>query len=252
MTMRIIVTAGGTTESIDAVRTIDLTKAEGCKGAELRELLRADISNISKGRFPLAIARALKSRAIAGEAIEVVFLGKEDLLRELRSDAEAPPMTLVPFRSFSDLRKAIESEVSKAPVDLFVMAAAVSDYSPVSFDGKLSSNNEELTIHLRKNPKLLSMLREMLGEQSVLVGFKLLAGVSDDLLKQVAITQSMNARCDFTVANDARRIDWSSGWHPVSLVSAEGALWDLAAKREEVAERLADAFLARVRAKRNA
>ncbi len=251
MSTRVIVTAGGTTESIDAVRTMEITETSGCREGELRTLSHIEVLNISKGRFPLEIARSLARRSSADQPIEVVLIGKEELIREVQRDGNKASLTLVPFRSFADLSKAIDSELRKAPVDMLVMAAAVSDYSPVAVEGKISSAEDELIIRLRKNPKLLDSLRDKLGDQAVLVGFKLLAGVSPETLTQVAVEQSRRAGCDLSVANDARLIDWTNGWHPVTVVAPKGHLWDFAAARPQVAERLAEEFLTCLREKRS-
>lgn len=250
MSIHVLITAGGTTESVDAVRTITGVQIGGVESASLLELIHTEVSNISKGRFPLEIARALQRMSSEQEPVEVVLVAKHELVAELRRHHEVDGLRLVPFRSFSDLRAAIEREILTRSPDLFIMAAAVSDYSPVPYDGKISSSLDELVIRMTRNPKLLDSLRDQLGEQAVLVGFKLLAGVSPELLIQTAQAQARKSRLDFSVGNDARRIDWESGHHPIVLVDAHGCRWELDSGRREAADCLAWEFLTAVAAKR--
>jgi|688.fasta_scaffold257085_2 phosphopantothenoylcysteine synthetase/decarboxylase len=236
MNLRVVLTAGGTTESIDDVRTLQAVDIDGGSEEALRRLTHYDISNISKGRFAVEIAKSL--HAISPD-VDVTIIGRWDLVSELKQDQSKAWLRLVPFRSFTDLAQAVKDEISRSPIDIFLMAAAVSDYSPVAIDGKISSDKDELVIRLRKNPKLLTSLREDLGESTILVGFKLLSGVSHEQLIEVARNQVMRCKCDFTVANDAARINWITGWHPISLVSAEKEEWHVEGPRSEGAAVLA-------------
>jgi phosphopantothenoylcysteine synthetase/decarboxylase len=236
MDLRVVITAGGTTESIDDVRTLEAVEIDGSKEEALRRLTHYDISNISKGRFAVEIANALHTLI---PDVEVTIIGRWELVHELKRDQSLTWLRLVPFRSFTDLAQAIKEEIARAPIDIFLMAAAVSDYTPVAIEGKISSDQEELIIRLRKNPKLLSSLREYLGERTMLVGFKLLSGVTHERLIEVARNQVQRCKCDFTVANDAARINWATGWHPISLVSSEKEEWHVEGPRSDGAAALA-------------
>ena len=110
-------------------------------------------------------------------------------------------VTVRPFDSFAELRAGLEAEAA-AGADLLLMAAAVSDYSPVPFTGKLSSGADEMILRMTRNPKLLDGLRSLFGDAARLVGFKLLSGVSRDELIAVASRQCRRASLDATVAND--------------------------------------------------
>lgn len=208
-TLRVLVTAGGTREAIDDVRVI---------------------TNLSTGRFGLAIAESF-----ADLGCEVTILGSSKI-SDLQKRRELDPrLHFVPFDSYQDLQSRLE-ELSEEPYDLLLMAAAVSDYSPVRQTGKMSSNPETATISMTKNPKILSSLAESFGPRCSVVGFKLLSGVSHDELINVARKQLIGANLFMTVANDLAEINENA--HPVFLVEADKET-RLTGHRHEVAPQIA-------------
>lgn len=215
--LRALVTSGGTREPIDDVRVI---------------------TNLSRGRFGAAIARALTACGV-----ETTVLGSRQALAVLA--AEPPtlgaPLHTVPFDSFADLQRELE-RLTAEPPDLVFMAAAVADYSPVHQAGKLSSAPDTLTLELHRNPKLLASLRERCP-QSCLVGFKLLAGASSDDLLAVAQQQLADCGLDLTVGNDLSELTGDE--HPILLVSPDADPRRIEGLRDSVAERLVQAALAR-------
>lgn len=215
--LRALVTAGGTREPIDDVRFV---------------------TNLSRGRFGAAIARALAARGV-----ETTVLGSDELLRT--PHAVPAGVRSVPFSSFADLARELDGLVSGSPPDLLFMAAAVSDYSPVRVDGKISSAADEIVVRMRRNPKLLAALRERCGVGTFLVGFKLLSGVPRADLVATALRQVQNDRLNLTVANDLA--DLTEMEHPVVLVTPEGGAIPMTGSRAAVAERLVDFVLRRFR-----
>jgi 8-oxo-dGTP pyrophosphatase MutT (NUDIX family) len=184
-----LITAGGTAEPIDDVRVV---------------------TNSSTGRFGAAIANALVARGV-----EVTLLASHALMGH--PEWVDPRVKRVGFGSFLDLRAAL-IEQTQSPPDLLFMAAAVADYSPVPTHGKIRSDAEEITIRMRRNPKLLPTLREQCGENTFLVGFKLLSGVTRAELVAVADRQRVKGHLDLTVANDLAT--FTPNRHPVVLVEA--------------------------------
>lgn len=178
-----IVTAGGTREPIDDVRVV---------------------SNLSSGRLGAAIAIALIEQGVRTTLITggiVPAMNHRGL-------------TVVQIRSTVDLQAALDSALETPPSLLF-MAAAVSDYAPVPHQGKIRSNTDELVIRMTKNPKILPTLRARCPD-SVLVGFKLLSGVTKSELVGVAHQQAVDNHLDATVANDLQ--DLTPDCHPAVLV----------------------------------
>ncbi len=211
--LRAVVTAGGTEESVDDVRVL---------------------TNFSTGRFGAAIARALMRRGI-----ETTVLASRALAA--RAGELPGPIRIVPFTSFRDLEAAIAALASDPP-DLVFMAAAVADYSPVRTAGKIRSDALSLEIALTANPKLLPTLRGALGDRAVLVGFKLLSGVSAEELVAVAQRQAVGGRLDFTVANDLREL--TGDRHPIWLVPPTGNATRIDGHREDAADAIAEGAIA--------
>lgn len=205
--LRAVVTAGGTREKIDDVRVI---------------------TNLSTGRFGRALATAL-----ADAGVETVLLAGYEARRA--TGTLPASVTVRPFDSFAELRAGLEAEAA-AGADLLLMAAAVSDYSPVPFTGKLSSGADEMILRMTRNPKLLDGLRSLFGDAARLVGFKLLSGVSRDELIAVASRQCRRASLDATVANDLAELGGAD--HPVLLVAPDGTAVRVEGSREEVAREL--------------
>lgn len=205
MSVRALVTAGGTAEPVDDVRVL---------------------TNRSTGRFGAAIANAL-----AAEGVEVTLLGSESLYA--RQLPLAGSIRQLRFESTSQLATGLETVLSESP-DLVFMAAAVSDYAPEAAEGKISSSAQERTLRLTRTPKLLDRLRAACPE-AYLVGFKLLSGVSPAELVRVARGQIERASLNLCVANDLQELGGPT--HPVRLVDPEGAL-RVEGPRARVAERL--------------
>lgn len=216
--LRAVITAGGTEEPVDDVRVL---------------------TNFSTGRFGAAIARAL-----VRHGVETTVLASRSLAA--RAGELRGPIRVVPYASFRDLEGAL-NEVAKDPPDILLMAAAVSDYTPVRSAGKIRSDAPALEIALTANPKLLPTLRGALGDACVIVGFKLLSGVTAGELVAVARRQAVGGRLDLTVANDLQEL--AGDRHPVWLVRPEGEPARIEGHREDVADAIAetaiDAALAR-------
>jgi ADP-ribose pyrophosphatase YjhB (NUDIX family) len=211
-----VVTAGGTRQPIDDIRGVD---------------------NISSGRFGIEIARAL-----AKHDVDTTLLGSKRCFERLRSpeDFEARQ-----FVTFKDLQTSLYDIIDHDKPSLIFMAAAVSDYSPVPIEGKIRSDQDELHIKMKRNPKILSSLRERAGVQTFLTGFKLLSGVSDSELVETALKQVKGARTNLAVANDLKKIDFARGFHPVVLVTPEGGTIALDGSRSEVADSIVEFVLKR-------
>jgi 8-oxo-dGTP pyrophosphatase MutT (NUDIX family) len=207
-----VVTAGGTSEPIDDVRVV---------------------TNLSTGRFGARLANALVESGVA-----VTLLAS----RALASHPEwlHPEVKVMPFGSFDELDVALMSACASRP-DLLLMAAAVSDYAPDAVNGRIRSTGDALVVHMRRNPKLLGRLRERCGRETVLVGFKLLSGVSRGELESVARAQLEAADLDFTVANDLALI--RDGQHPVILVPRQGPTIAITGSKQVTARALITALI---------
>jgi len=170
----VVVTAGGTRESIDDVRYI---------------------TNFSTGEF---------GHALAGQFAQlghrVLLLAPDEVIQRFGT---VKGVTHRPFTSAESLRSELLSVES---AKLVFQAAAVSDYAPVLTSGKISSDNDELVLTLKRVPKILPQLRGHFGLKTVIVGFKLLSGVTEDELVGAGVAQIVHNRTDYCIANDLQKI----------------------------------------------
>ena len=95
----------------------------------------------------------------------------------------------------------LQQELKTHFYDVVIHAAAVSDYSVESFDGKINSDAEVLNLKLKKNPKLINEIKTM-SPKTVLIGFKLTSGADNLIIHQKVLSLFKNAKCDYVVHND--------------------------------------------------
>ena len=161
---RVVVTAGGTREPIDAVRFI---------------------GNYSSGKQGLAIAKA------AAQA------GAQVVLIAANMDVANGFAQVVNVQTASELESAVKHHVRDA--DVLVMAAAVADFrleNPSNQKTKRSELGGTLNLELVANPDILAGVNR---EGLFKVGFA--AEASQDLA-DLALNKLRSKGCDLVVAND--------------------------------------------------
>jgi phosphopantothenoylcysteine decarboxylase/phosphopantothenate--cysteine ligase len=169
--VRVVVTAGGTKEPIDAARYI---------------------GNFSSGKQGLAFVKAAKR---LGANVTLIAANLE---QELGSDVATIRVATA---------QELSNEIGKlvGDFDLLIMAAAVADYRPSQiFDGKLkrATTGQELDIELVANEDILKGTVAKLksaSDSAVVLGFA--AEASGDLEK-LAREKLSTKGCDYIVAND--------------------------------------------------
>jgi phosphopantothenoylcysteine synthetase/decarboxylase len=183
--MRVLVTAGGTREPIDAVRVI---------------------ANTSTGRLG-----ALLADAAVAAGHDVV------LLHGVHAALPSSSCRSIVFDTHADLARLLDEH---APGSGAVFhAAAVSDYVPAASEGKLSSDQPELVLRLTRAPKLIDRLRAG-SPAAMLVGFKLTSGRSPAEQLRVATALLRRARLDLVVASDTSQLDEQD--HRAMIVDENG------------------------------
>ena len=160
---KVVVTAGGTREPIDAVRVI---------------------ANRSSGKQGYAVAAEAAARGA-----DVVLISTVDL--------PAPAgARVVPVETAAQMQAALEQE---ADADVIVMAAAVADFRPATVaSGKIKKQGGIPEIVLERTPDILAGLGAAKRPGQVLVGF---AAETGDLLANAA-SKLEAKRLDLIVAND--------------------------------------------------
>jgi phosphopantothenoylcysteine synthetase/decarboxylase len=183
--MKIVITSGASREPIDAVRYV---------------------SNISTGTTGAQLAQAM---ALRGHTVV--------LLHGAGAVTASSPVEHETFSSAEDLRVRLEHRLGQEDIDLVVMAAAVADYRPAqSSSGKLSSDNEGLSLQLVRNEKILPQLKSFARRPVRVVGFKLTVGADDRARAAAVKAQFERGGVDAVVHNDLTEIR-SAVEHPFRL-----------------------------------
>lgn len=220
--MNILITSGGTSEKIDQVRSIT-NHSTGQLGKMIAEHCLAEGASVTL----LTTAKAVKPDP------------HENLMIKIIEDTE-------------QLLIAMEGLVPAH--DVLIHSMAVSDYKPVYMAGfeevlassdlaefleksnaesKISSDDDYQVLFLKKNPKIISKVKEW-NPNIRLIGFKLLVGVSKEELLTTARASLEKNQAELIVANDLTEI--SSGQHHAYLLGADTITE--AFSKEEIAEQL--------------
>ena len=164
----------------------------------------------------------------------------------------------------NDLETTIKKLLTENKIDYFIHSMAVSDYT-VDYvttaeslasnidnninnnvlelickhenklnDSKISSNEENLIIKLKKTPKIISLIKNI-SPSTYLVGFKLLDNVSEENLIDTAFKLKEKNNCNLVVANDLENI--RKGNHKAFIIK-EINDYIIANGKEDIAEKL--------------
>lgn len=211
----ILITAGGTSEPIDGIRSI---------------------TNTGTGKLGSLVADCLAKSEQTGK---VFYIHAVNAVLP-----QSEKVKLIPVQSTDDLEKAVRKLCSEEKIDVVIHSMAVSDYTVRAvvdaetlersgksnvlevFDNedfrrryhKLPSSMKNPVILLKQTPKILPMFREFLPD-AIIVGFKLLDNVSHEELIETAHRLLVNNKCDYVLANDYQTV--KAGNHEGFLIDAE-------------------------------
>jgi len=192
----VVVTAGGTRETIDPVRFV---------------------SNYSSGKMGYAVAEMARNR---GADVTLI------------TTANLPPpvgITVKPVESAREMLAAVLEATTQA--DVLVMAAAVADFRPESTAGqkiKKQADTTGLTLTMTRNPDILAEVAEQKAAghgPRVTVGF---AAETEDLLAN-ARAKLTRKKLDLIAANDVTAGDagFAVDTNRVTLLAADGSMEQL-------------------------
>ena len=202
---RVLVTAGGTREPLDAVRYI---------------------GNRSSGRMGVALAAEARRRGA-----EVTLIAS-NLTVPAPEDVE-----VVDAPTAAD----VETEASaRSDADVVLMAAAVSDYRPSETEAVKRPKDEEVwRIELEPTTDVLKALGERRANGQVLVGF---AAETGEAGLERAREKLAAKRVDLIVYNDVSRDDvgFDAEENEVVIVSAQGDRRVAKAPKAEIAAAILD------------
>lgn len=165
--MNVIVSAGATFEPIDAMR---------------------GITNRSSGKMGLELAK----EAYRQGANVTIVCGQMsvDVPQQIKK---------IDVETTSEMMNVIKNMIDES--DIYISAAAISDFEVDQYnEGKISSN-EDVTIKFRKLPKILKQIKQIKPSIYV-VGFKAEAGLSEDELLKRAKERMEKYQTDIMIAND--------------------------------------------------
>ncbi|WEV60240.1 phosphopantothenate--cysteine ligase [Streptococcaceae bacterium ESL0729] len=192
--MRVLITSGGTTENIDQVR---------------------GITNFASG----SLGKILCEKFL-DESWQVILLaGKNAVLPPDHDNLQIITITDT-YNLDQHMKKLVPT------VQAVIHTMAVSDYKPLymtdfyeleeasnladfldlkNTDKKISSSSDYQVLFLKKNPKIISKIKDY-KEDVILIGFKLLVGVSKEELLRVARMSLKKNRANYIFANDLDHI----------------------------------------------
>ena len=240
--MKIIITAGGTSEKIDDVRTIT-NSSTGSLGKAIAE---AFVSFADGNAEPADSPTYTTAGSGPDRRIEKIYY-----LHGLRAVLpDHPLIEKIPIGGVNDLKDNLTRILMDEKIDICIHAMAVSDYMVhrvTTLDkllgtedlgnaqdltgNKISSDIDDLIIHMKKSPKVISENKKT-SPRTVLVGFKLLSGVPHEELIDVGYRLLQKNDCDFVMANDLREI--GEGFHKGYLIHRDRT-YDSMETNEEIA-----------------
>jgi phosphopantothenoylcysteine decarboxylase/phosphopantothenate--cysteine ligase len=209
--LRVLVTAGGTREPIDAVRFV---------------------GNRSSGRMGFALAT---EAAALGAAVTVVA-ANVTLPRD-------PRVAYIDVQTAAELQEACAATFEAA--DVLLMAAAVADYRPArSFAGKLKkAGDERMRVELERTPDILSGLAAARRADQTLVGFAAEHGEGAIAYGREKLARK---RLDAVVVNDVSRADigFDAADNEVTILTGSGEAHVARASKADVARAVLDVVAA--------
>jgi phosphopantothenoylcysteine decarboxylase/phosphopantothenate--cysteine ligase len=208
--LRVLVTAGGTREPIDAVRFV---------------------GNRSSGRMGFVLA---EQAADLGADVTVVAANVA-LPRD-------PRVRYVDVETAAQLQEACGAAFARS--DVLLMAAAVADFRPArSFAGKLKKTaDERMRVELERTPDILAGLAGTRRGDQTLVGF---AAEHGEGALEHGRDKLARKRVDAVVVNDIARADigFESADNEVTILTAAGETHVARASKAEVARAVLDAVI---------
>lgn len=161
---KVVISAGPTREFMDPIRFI---------------------SNPSSGKMGLAMAEAAR------------LIGADVTLLHGPISIEVPDR--IPSKTFVSADELFNLIKEDANADVIIMAAAVSDFKPSTFQQqKVKKAQSDTELKLTRNPDILEWLGNQKNEGQVLIGF----AMETENLKQNALKKLQKKNLDWICAND--------------------------------------------------
>lgn len=242
--MRILITAGGTSEKIDEVRAIT-NHSTGSLGKELAaafgryddvtiDYIVATTAIKPEPQDQLALFPITDTKDLETTMRQLLQKNNYDVVIHSMAVSDFTPAVSVPddvFLAALNQQLKISGELTKES-----FAATIESLSHETTAKKISSDTEHLVMVMKQNPKIIHMIKE-LQPATKLVGFKLLVGVTKAELLRVAGNTLTKNQASYVFANDLETIH--DGRHQGYLIDAEGVV-GMAETKSEIAVLIAE------------
>ena len=215
--MNILITSGGTSEKIDAVRTIT-NMSTGKLGAEIANTLVQKTFTNLKIFFLSSNKCALPQKHRRIEVIEItdtqsVLDNMKEIISKNKIDYVIHAMAISDYTiekvfNIDNLKesfvKVITNEFSNDDWtidDDSIIRDIIREIPKIDNSKKISSKADTMFIQLKKTPKIVDKIKKW-DKNIKLISFKLLNGVSEDELLEVARKQLHRTNSSLVIAND--------------------------------------------------
>ena len=201
---RVLVTAGGTQESIDPVRFI---------------------GNHSSGKMGFAIADALVQ---SGATVDLVY----------GSVSVALPENCAVYPTLSAKEMHTKCLAVFPQCDILIMAAAVADYAPTEIAlQKIKKSEDSITLTMKKNPDILSDLSGNKRQNQITIGFAL--ETENENNNALGKLQKKNLDCIVLNSQSNPEAGFGVDTNAVTVFCNDGKQWQIpTASKTEVAKKL--------------
>lgn len=241
----IVITAGGTVEKIDEVRQITNTSTGKLASLICKELL------CQLAHEDFTIHYIMSKRAVKPELIQdkvKIYLVEDtqsviDTIDKIycqhKVDYFVHSMAVSDFTTaytvpISLLAKEIVKVIKNNPIESVeekIQDILAHPHSALPRGTKISSK-EDIILELKRTPKVISYIKNR-DPETFLVGFKLLNGVSEEELKEVACKLEKDNKCNLVLANDMCNINNEK--HEAILLQ-DGCIIDRFYTKDEIAK----------------
>jgi len=202
---KVLMTAGPTIEYIDPIRVI---------------------TNQSSGKTGVLLASEIIS---SGAKVTLIY----------GPGVETPPKgaKVIKISTSSEMLNAVKNEMIKK-FDIVIMAAAVSDYTPINLNkNKMKSDKDQIEIKLKKTPKIIDQIKKF-QKNVFLVGFKAEVGISRKELIRVAKKKMIESSADLIVANEigSDRYKKNPDFNEILIIDSHQVIHSGWIKKEKIAK----------------
>lgn len=244
MGKNIIITAGPTNERIDSVMKIT-NMSTGALGNILAETLLQDKAEEIETIYYVSTKMSYKPRFASDKVKFVTIESTDDLLYALEEIFSTKKIDIIIHSAavgdyagkyviraedlIDEIWDVIHSERNEDITKERLMGIFENPRSICDNNTKISSYEPHLMTMLTLTPKVIGRIKKMAPEV-ILVGFKLLDGVSKDELFEVASNLRVKNQADYIVANDLSKI--GNGKHWAMVLNENGIIAECETKKE--------------------